>query len=105
MTQVEFTQVTNRAGGCANLSLKLHLTTHYPLIGASVSMDTHSKLPSEDGSVSSSGSAKLNTGRSTSAHRNTSQKAAKEETHSRTGERHIPKYKHTVYRVTVCETA
>ncbi|KAF7707649.1 hypothetical protein HF521_018867 [Silurus meridionalis] len=43
-----------------------------------------SKLPSEDGSVSSNGSAKLNTARSSSAHRNTIQKVAKEETHTRT---------------------
>lgn len=94
MTQGEFTQVTSRAGGCANLSLKLHLTTHCPLIAASVSMATRSKLPSEDGSVSSNGSAKLNTGRSSSAHRNTGQKAAKEDTHARTGERHIHTYKY-----------
>ncbi|GAA6094427.1 UPF0606 protein KIAA1549L isoform X2 [Tachysurus ichikawai] len=43
-----------------------------------------SKVPSEDGSVSSNGSAKLNTGRSSSAHRNTGQKATKEEAHART---------------------
>lgn len=94
MTPGKFTRVTSRAGGCANLSLKLHLTIRCPLIAASVSMATHSKLPSEDGSVSSNGSAKLNTGRSSSAHRNTGQKAAKEETHTRTGEGHIHAYKY-----------
>lgn len=42
-----------------------------------------SKLPSEDGSVSSDGSGKLNTGRSSSVHRTTGQKNNKEETHTR----------------------
>ncbi|KAK1804592.1 hypothetical protein P4O66_020586 [Electrophorus voltai] len=42
------------------------------------------KLPSDNGSVSSSGSGKLNTGRSSTAHRGMSQKNSKDETHTRT---------------------
>ncbi|KAI4898542.1 hypothetical protein NFI96_002693 [Prochilodus magdalenae] len=47
-------------------------------------MVTRSKLPSEDGSVSSDGSGKLNTGRSSTAHRTTVPKN-KEDTHTRNG--------------------
>ncbi|XP_016358568.1 UPF0606 protein KIAA1549L-like isoform X4 [Sinocyclocheilus anshuiensis] len=42
-----------------------------------------SRLPSEDGSVSSNESGKLNTGRSSTARRSTAQKAPKEEQHTR----------------------
>ncbi|XP_065147757.1 UPF0606 protein KIAA1549L isoform X2 [Paramisgurnus dabryanus] len=47
------------------------------------STEMHLRLPSEEGSLSSNDSGKLNTGRSSTARRSTAQKVAKEEQHIR----------------------
>ncbi|XP_028813153.1 UPF0606 protein KIAA1549L isoform X2 [Denticeps clupeoides] len=47
------------------------------------STDLHKRLPSEEDSVSSNESGKLNTGRSSSMRRTAAQKSAKDETHTR----------------------
>ena len=57
------------------------------LTTASVAMVTHCRLPSEDGSVSSNESGKLNTGRSSSTRRAAASKSSKADAHTRTGER------------------